>query len=375
MKIAILAVLIGVSIPVYGQSKSGAASESVVTGGKSGTYFPMGEDLSGLIAKPVGVTLEVRESKGSVQNVIEVSETAGVALGIVQSDAYQYFVDLANGGDVRTKKLLNSLRVMLPLHHDELHFIVATTSRLKYIHEIKDAKIYMDVIGSGTRLSGLSVYRALFGQDAQSGVQLVEPFIWPNAVGESAAVLHRNSAFLSLTNKSADPGKKVDVVLFNAGQPAAALKNLTAGAFRLLEVDPNHTSTKNVTSSYYAIGKIDRASYAWNTRDVPTFTVQNYLITANFQKASRNQVVADIAGSLCTRFPTLLANGHPKWKHLSWKPGDGQMPVLGRGWRYAESSQSVLQNCKVSSGNVNRGATGASSAPCSETQKAMMLCK
>lgn len=128
------------SWPVSAQNKatsSGARpTEALVTGGKTGTYFPMGEDLSRLVAAPAGISLEVRESKGSVQNVIEVSETAGVALGIVQSDAYQYFVDLANAGDARTKKLLSALRVMLPLHNDELHFIVPANSPFKFIHEI-----------------------------------------------------------------------------------------------------------------------------------------------------------------------------------------------------------------------------------------------
>lgn len=374
----VAAMLAIISCPALGQTKAssqaGRTTEAVVTGGKTGTYFPMGEDLSALIAAPAGVTLDVRESKGSVQNVIEVSETAGVALGIVQADAYQYFVDLANAGDARTKRLLSSLRVMLPLHNDELHFIVPASSPMKFIHEIQDAKIYMDVIGSGTRLSGLSVYKALFGKEPKSGDQLVEPFVWPNAVGDSATVLHRNSALMSLVEKTTDPTKRVDVVLFNAGQPAAALKHLTAGAVRLLEVDPNHPLTKNVTATYYKIGNIEKASYSWNPRDVPTFTVQNYLITAVFQRADRNRVVADIANSLCTRFPALLAKGHPKWKHLTWKPGDGSMPVLGRGWRYAEATQSILQSCKAAS---DKTPTANKSAPasCSETQRAMMLCR
>lgn len=374
--IAIFALLSTSGIAQDKVKKSGIRpAEAVVTGGKGGTYFPMGEDLANLIAKPVGVTLDVRESKGSVQNVIEVSETVGVALGIIQSDAYQYFVDLANAGDARTKKLLSSLRVMLPLHNDELHFIVAADSPLKYVHEIKDAKIYMDVVGSGTRLTGLSVYRALFGKDAQSGAQLVEPFIRPNAVGENATVLHRNSAFMSLVDKTSETGKKVDVVLFNAGQPAAALKNLVPGAVKLLEVDPNHVTTKNVTSTYYRIGKIEKTSYTWNKRDVPTFTVQNYLITANFQKPERNGVVSDVATSLCTRFPSLLEKGHPKWKSLAWKPGDGQMPVLGKGWRYAESTIAILQACRTTPTGATSG-SGVSRPPtCSETQRAMMLCR
>ena len=379
MKYAIYATIFAlISPPSLAQNKastSGSRStEAIVTGGKAGTYFPMGEDLASLVAKPVGLTLEVRESKGSVQNVIEVSETVGVALGIIQSDAYQYFVDLANAGDARTKKLLNSLRVMLPLHNDELHFIVSADSPMKYVHEIKDAKIYMDVIGSGTRLTGLSVYRALFGKDAKSGEQLVEPFIRPNAVGDNAATLHRNSAFMSLVDKTSEPGKKVDVVLFNAGQPAAALKNLTSGAVKLLEVDPRHTTTKSVTSTYYKIGSIEKSSYVWNTREVPTFTVQNYLITANFQKVERNRVVSEVAASLCARFPSLLEKGHPKWKYLTWKPGDGPMPVLGKGWRYAESTQSILQGCRVSAG---KGVPIGTPQPtvCTEKQRAMMLCK
>src|ERR1700752_1291070 len=131
------AMLLAVSGLSFGGATAAQPAEAVVTGGKTGTYFPMGEDLSRLIAAPAAIGLEVRESKGSVQNIIEVSETPGVALGIVQADAYQHFADLANSGDDRAKRLLNSLRVMLPLHHDELHFIVAANSPLRYVHEIR----------------------------------------------------------------------------------------------------------------------------------------------------------------------------------------------------------------------------------------------
>ncbi len=371
--------MIFLAVPSIAQTKSTAGSprekEAIVTGGKSGTYFPMGSDLARLIADPVGLTLDVIESKGSVQNVIEVSQTRGVGLGIVQADVYQHYVDLALAGDKAVRSLLESLRVVLPMHSDELHFIVAADSPLQYVHQIRDAKIYMDVVGSGTRVTGLSVYRALFGKEAKSGEQIVEPFIRDDAVGDTPPVLYRNSAFMSLVDKTSDPGRRVDVILVNAGQPAASLKNLTSEAVKLLEVSPSNPQTIAALESFYRIGRIDKSSYTWNARDVPALTVQNYLITAKFSSPTRNQYLSDFSQSLCKRYSVLIDQGHPKWKHLSWAPGDGPMPPLARGWRYAESTHATLQNCRQGGTTQNPPIQPVKDLKCSEAQRSMMLCK
>src|SRR5690348_10888417 len=74
----------------------GARAEVIVTGGKTGTYFQIGNNLKEIVAPG----LEVRDSLGSWANVEDLSETEGVSLAIVQSDVYAAFVYLRDSRDV-----------------------------------------------------------------------------------------------------------------------------------------------------------------------------------------------------------------------------------------------------------------------------------
>ena len=73
-----------------------ASAEIIVIGGKTGTYFQIGNNLKDIIAPSLGV----RESKGSWANVEELSQTKGVGLAIVQSDVYAAFVYLRDSPQV-----------------------------------------------------------------------------------------------------------------------------------------------------------------------------------------------------------------------------------------------------------------------------------
>src|SRR4029078_6787536 len=67
---------------------AGAHAEVIGTGGKTGTYFQIANNLKEIFSP----AREVRDSKGSWANVEEMSQTKGVSLAIVQSDVYAAFV-------------------------------------------------------------------------------------------------------------------------------------------------------------------------------------------------------------------------------------------------------------------------------------------
>ena len=111
---------------------AGAHAEVIVTGGKTGTYFQIGNNLKDIVSP----TLEVRDSKGSWANVEDLSQTPGVGLAIVQSDVYNAFVYLRDSREVPLEtrrqygKLLANLRVFMPLYREEIHFLVRKDSPL-----------------------------------------------------------------------------------------------------------------------------------------------------------------------------------------------------------------------------------------------------
>ena len=129
--------------PQYAQYK-------IVTASKAGTYIQIGRDLAKWVAEPAGIGLEVMESKGSAENVRRMRFEPGVKLALVQSDVFQAFLDEAKAGNAEAGKIIRPLRVIMPLYDEEIYFVVRADSPLNAIHEIRNKKIGVGPIGSGT---------------------------------------------------------------------------------------------------------------------------------------------------------------------------------------------------------------------------------
>ncbi|MDB5759971.1 MAG: C4-dicarboxylate transporter substrate-binding protein, partial [Burkholderia sp.] len=140
------------------------AEFKIVTASERGTYIQIGRDLAKFVAEPADIGLEVLPSKGSSENVARLRDEAGVKFALVQSDVYQAFLDQAASGNRSAGRIIRPLRVVLPLYNEEIYFVVRADSPLNYIHEIKDKKLSIGPVGSGTALSATTLYRLMFEQ-------------------------------------------------------------------------------------------------------------------------------------------------------------------------------------------------------------------
>ena len=102
-------------------------------------------------------------SAGSAENVQRLRYEPGVKFALVQSDVYQAFLDQAAGGNAEAGNMIRPLRVIMPLYNEEIYFIARADSPLNFVHEIKDAKINVGPLRSGTALSATTLYRQMFG--------------------------------------------------------------------------------------------------------------------------------------------------------------------------------------------------------------------
>ena len=323
-----------------------ASAEIIVTGGKTGTYYQIGNNLKDIVAP----TLEVRESKGSWANVEELSQTKGVGLAIVQSDVYAAFVYLRDNPKVPREtrrqyaQLLANLRVFMPLYREEIHFLVRKDSPLEYIHQIRGARIWMDAEKSGTYLTALNIYSKMFNERPK----IVAPFLNPTVTGDDEGTKTRRSALMVLS----DPDfykdfPKMDVIVLVGGQPLKLLATNIPDNLKLLKFDPNQPTSARLVQEYRR-ADIQKASYPLlNIADAsqPSLSVDSYLITANFSDPDRRQFVSGLADRFCEKFDELQAKGHPKWKALTWKPG-APLPALSAGWQYSTRAKERLSRCR-----------------------------
>ena len=350
-----------------------SGAESIVTGGKTGTYFAIGNNLRDIVYPE----LEVKDSKGSWANVEDMSQTKGVSLAIVQSDVYAAFVKLRDSSEVplatRTeyKRLLANLRVVMPLYKEEVHFLVRKDDPMEFIHQIKGKAIWMDVEKSGTYLTALNIYSKLF-QDRPNSV---EPFINTTATGDDEGTKRRRSAIMALSDPAYyNAYPRVDVLVLVGGQPLKLLEQNIPANLKLLKFDPAQPAADKILQDYQK-ADINKTSYPllnMAENDVPSLAVDSYLITANFVDPKRNQFVKDFSGQLCSKFSVLQEKGHNKWKSLAWQPGQS-LPPLAAGWKYSDNSSEQLVNCQRAAA-AGSGSPPATSA-CRPQDRVTGLCK
>jgi uncharacterized protein len=353
-----------------------ASAEIIVTGGKTGTYYQIGNDLKNIVAP----TLEVRDSKGSWANVEELSHTKGVGLAIVQSDVYAAFVYLRDNPQVPREtrrqyaQLLANLRVFMPLYREEIHFLVRKDSPLEYIHQIRGARMWMDAEKSGTYLTALNIYSKMFNERPK----IVAPFLNPTVTGDDEGTKTRRSALMVLS----DPDyykdfPKMDVIVLVGGQPLKLLATNIPDNLKLLKFDPNHATSAKLVQEYRK-ADIQKASYPLlNIADPgqPSLSVDSYLITANFNEPGRRQFVITMADRFCQKFDELQAKGHPKWKALTWKPGS-PLPALSTGWQYSTRTKDRLNRCHASqSQSQSQEAASPTVSGCKPQDRFAGLCR
>lgn len=295
----------------------------IVTASERGTYIQIGRDLAKFIAPEAGIALEVLPSAGSAENVARLRREAGVKLALVQSDVYQAFLDQAGGGNAEASDMIKPLRVVMPLYNEEIYFIVRADSALTHVHDIKDAKINVGPLLSGTAMSATTLYRQLFG----------EPMADANA-----SYLGNEDALVKLTGD-----KSLDVVVVVAGQPARLLVDMKPEArqlIKLLKFDPELPASKVALKTYFP-ATVRASSYPnLLSEDIAAIAVKAFLVTFDFELGSTVVRLNRFAWSLCSNFEKLQTQGHPKWREVELA-----LPELSRGWAYYAPVLHEMKSC------------------------------
>ena len=333
------------------------AEYKIVTASKAGTYIQIGRDLATWVADPADIDLEVLESKGSAENVQRMRFEPGVKLALVQSDVYQAFLDEAKAGNADAGNIIRPLRLIMPLYDEEIYFVVRADSPMDSIHEIKNKKIGVGPLGSGTALTSRTLYQLMFGEPLPAA---------------NAQYLSNEDALASLT-----VDKSIDVAIIVAGQPAKLFTDMKAEArnyIKILKLDDAAPEIARAKKTYFP-AVIRAASYStWLKADVPTLTVKAYLVTYDYGLQSTVGNLVRFAESLCTNFDKLQANGHPKWKQVRL-----ELPALSQGWHYYAPMEKRMRACIARrTAAIAPAAVQAApppSRPCTEQELVLGICR
>src|SRR5688572_11035150 len=259
-----------------------AAQFKIVTASSRGTYIRIGQDIASMIAPHAEIELEVLPSAGSAENVRRLRFEPGVKFAIVQSDVYQAFLDQAAAGNKEAGVIIRPLRVILPLYDEEIYWVARADAPFDFIHEVKDVRINAGPVGSGTALTALTVYQAIFKTPL------------PEA---TTTYLANEEALLKLTGD-----KTVDVVVIVGGQPMKLLADMKPEARQLikfLRVDPSATTSREALRTYYA-ATVRKSSYPnLLSEDLPSLAVKAFLVTYDYNVMQTQRHLVRFARSLC----------------------------------------------------------------------------
>lgn len=137
MLVAIILLTVAILLlPFFLFQKNKPVRLTLTSGQPGGVYYPLAQSIAKVVAKSYPhIIIEVKSSKGSSENILRLTvEEADLA--IVQNDTL---------GDA-------SIRTIVPLHQEVLHFLVRKNGGIRKVQDIKGHRVAIGPSHSGTEL-------------------------------------------------------------------------------------------------------------------------------------------------------------------------------------------------------------------------------
>lgn len=228
---------------------------TVLTGGTSGVYYPMGVALSQIYGKAMpDAKASVQSTKASVENLNLLQAGRGeiaFTLGDSLSDAWK------GNEEAGFKAPLKKLRGVAAIYPNYIQIVASADSGIKTLADLKGKRISVGAPKSGTELNARAILKA--GGLSYSDFSKVEylPF------GESVELMKN---------------RQLDATLQSAGLGVSSLRDL-ATAVKIVVVSVPADVVAKVGDAAYQPGVIPANTYEGQTADVPTAAIQNFLAT------------------------------------------------------------------------------------------------
>ncbi|SBW12767.1 TRAP transporter solute receptor, TAXI family [uncultured Alphaproteobacteria bacterium] len=272
---------------------------NVVTGGTSGVYYPLGVALTKLYVDAIpGVRTSVQATKASAEN-LNLLQRERAELAFTLGDA---LADAWNGNEeAGFPQKLDKLRGVAAIYSNYVHFVARADSGIKSLKDLKGKRVSVGAPKSGTELNA----RALLTANGIKYSDFSKVEYLPYA--ESAQLIQNN---------------QIDGTLLSSGLGVAAIRELAASTpVVIVPITPEEIA--KIGQAVYQPGKIPAGTYTGQTEDVPTVTINNYLVT---HKDVPEDVVYRMTKSMYEHLDALVA-AHSAAKAIDPKKALAGMPL------------------------------------------------
>lgn len=263
------------------------AQLTILSGPKQASYFQFIDDIS----KVSNGDVINQASSGAAYNYSQlVDPKSPIKIAMMQSD-YLYYAQMMDNRNNTNKS--SSLKVILPLAHEEIHVVTKKVSNLNRLQDLDSLIVAIGTKDQGTYATA-NIIKDRSGVTWKSrNIHFVEAL--------QELMMDRVNAFMIVGSA---PINKLDI------NPQAMTEEIS-----LVELNDFNDWAK-----YYSNDTIYTKDYKWVEEDVPTFAVRNVLIVNEAKLTDADKAaITKMVNGIKNNFDVLKATGHPKWKEIDFE--------------------------------------------------------
>lgn len=242
---------------------------SLLTGGTSGTYYPLGGAIAKIITDETGIQTDAQSSNASADNIIALRD-GEAELAFTQTDVVAY---AEQGINAFEGEPVDSVLGLGSLYPETVQIVTTEKSGIKSVEDLKGKKVSVGAPGSGTYINAEQILEV-------HGMTMDDIDAQNLDFGESAGGIKDGN---------------IDAAFITAGTPTGAVEELqaTADVF-VLPIDEDKANELIEQYPYYALDTIPAGTYGLE-EDINTVAVLAMVVVTD---SLSEDVVYDITKAI-----------------------------------------------------------------------------
>ncbi len=236
-------------------STAGAQEINLLTGGKAGVYYPVGQQLKRIFERELaGSAVAVRSTQGTVENLNLLQRGKG-QLALAQGDILSAAMD--GNAEAGFPSSRTKIRLIGAAYPNYIHLLARQPAKINSIRDLVGKRVSVGAARSGNELNA----RALLGAVGLSYADLLQ--VEYLHYGESVELLVKD---------------ELDAVVISAGLGVKAVLDATQHAQVVLV--PIERDVAETNARMFFATSIPANTYPGQTAAVPTAALNNYFVTS-----------------------------------------------------------------------------------------------
>jgi TRAP transporter TAXI family solute receptor len=272
---------------------------SILTGGTSGVYYPLGVALSQIYTKAIpDAKSSVQATKASAENLNLLQAGRGeiaFTLGDALSDAWK------GTEEAGFKTPLKKLRGVAGIYSNYIQIVASADSGIKTLADLRGKRVAVGAPKSGTEINARAILKGAGLTYKDLGKVEYLPF------GESVELMKN---------------RQIDATLISAGLGVSAIRDLGTSVKMVIVPIPADVVAK-VNDPAYIAGVIPANTYEGQTANVATVAIENFLVT---HEGVSTDTVYKMTKSLYENLDQMVA-AHAAAKAIKREEGPKHMPL------------------------------------------------